>query len=90
MRDLFSGCMYVRTYVAVTLRNVNLWSRSECQFALTLRNDLSVTDTCVTRGRRWRTELGGMMFLGDGGWGGQCGWAFAMYLIGGVECRNKC
>ena len=38
MKDLFSGCAYIRTYVAVTLRDVNLRSRSECQFALTLRN----------------------------------------------------
>ena len=36
MRDLFSGCVYVRTYVLVTLRNVNVRLRSECQFALTL------------------------------------------------------
>ena len=33
MRDLFSGCAYVRTYMLVTLRNVNLRSRSKCQFA---------------------------------------------------------
>ena len=38
MRDLFSGCASVRTYVAVMLSNVNLHSRSECQFALTLRH----------------------------------------------------
>ena len=30
MRDLFLGCAYVRTYVAVTLK--------ECQFAVMLRN----------------------------------------------------
>ena len=29
MRDLFSGCTYVRMYVSVTLRNVNLCSHSE-------------------------------------------------------------
>ena len=28
MRDLFSGCAYVRTYVSVTLRNVNLGAQS--------------------------------------------------------------
>ena len=45
MKDLFSGCvyqyvrMYVHAYVClVTLRNVNLRSCSECQFALTFRN----------------------------------------------------
>ena len=30
MRDLFLGCAYVRTYVAVTLK--------ECQFEVMLRN----------------------------------------------------
>ena len=24
---------------------------------------------------------GGTMVLGDGGWGGQCSWAFAMYTL---------
>ena len=47
MRDLFSGCMFVYTYVLVTLRNVNLRSHLECQFALMLRNS-GVTDTCIT------------------------------------------
>ena len=31
-----------------------------------------------------------MTFLGNGGWGGQRGWAFAMYVFGEVECRNEC
>ena len=55
-------CAYVRTYVLVTLRNVNLRSRSECQFALTLRNS-GVTDMCITQGSQWRMELGGQRFL---------------------------
>ena len=55
-------CAYVRTYVLVTLRNVNLQSRSECQFALTLRNS-SVTDMCITQGSQRRMELGGQHFL---------------------------
>ena len=38
MKDLFLGvCMYVYAYLAVTLRNVNLYSCSECQLALALR-----------------------------------------------------
>ena len=34
--------------------------------------------------------VGGTMFLGDGGRGGQCGWPFAMCVFGGVKCRNEC
>ena len=34
MRNLLLQCTCVRTYVLVTLRNVNLRSPSECQFAL--------------------------------------------------------
>ena len=30
-----------------------------------------------------------MTFLGYGGWRGQRGWAFAMYVFGEVECSNK-
>ena len=43
-------CMYIRLYVRSCL--------CQCQFALTLRNS-GITDTCITRGHRWRTELGG-------------------------------
>ena len=42
MRDLFSGCVFVYMYVLVTLRNVNLRSHLECQFALMLRNQASL------------------------------------------------
>ena len=88
MRDLFSGCAYVRTYVAVTLRNVNLRS---CLGMSIYANpqESGVTETCITRGRRWRMELGGT-FLGDGGRGGQHSWAFTMCVFGGVKCRNEC
>ena len=62
MRDLFSQCTCVRTYVSVMLRNVNLHSRA---FEVTLgmsicahAQESGVTETCITRGRRWRTELG--------------------------------
>ena len=50
MRDLFLGCVYVRMCQSTLgmsicghAQNVNLRSRSECQFALTLRNS-GVTD----------------------------------------------
>ena len=69
MRDLFSGCAYVRTYVAVTLRNVNLRSCLGMSIYADPQES-GVTETCITRGRRWRMELGGT-FLGDGGRGGQ-------------------
>ena len=29
------------------------------------------------------------MFLGDGKWGGQRGWAFAMYVFGRVKCKMQ-
>ena len=32
----------------------------------------------------------GRTFDGDGGCGGQHGWAFAMCVFSGVKCRNKC
>ena len=38
--------IYVRTYMSVTFRNINLQSRLECQFSLMLRNS-GVTDTCI-------------------------------------------
>ena len=31
-----------------------------------------------------------MTFLGYGGWRGQHGWAFTMYVFGEVECSNEC
>ena len=69
--------MCICTYVSVTLKNVNLQNlRSclECQFALILRG-LGITDSCIAQGHQ-------AMFLGDGGQGGQCGLAFAMYIFG--------
>ena len=45
---------------------------------LMFRN-LGITDMCIAQGRR-------AMFLGDGGQGGQCGLAFAMYIFGEIEC----
>ena len=62
MRDLFLGCAHVRTYVAVTLRNVNLQSClgiSICAHA----QESGVTETCISRGRQWRMKLGGERFL---------------------------
>ena len=29
-------------------------------------------------------------FLGNGGWGGMCGWPFAMYVFCGAKCINEC
>ena len=62
MRDLFSQCTYVGTYVSVTLRNVNLHS-----FALTctLRNSCVM---CTDDGGR---EQGRAALLDNGGHGGQ-------------------
>ena len=31
----------------------------------------------------------GGTFLVNGGWGGQRGWPFATYVLGGVKCRNE-
>ena len=31
----------------------------------------------------------GGTILGDGGQGGQRGWPFATYILGGVKCRSK-
>ena len=73
MRDLFSQCTCVRTYVrtyvrvghawecqfAVSLRNVNLRSRSECQFALTPRQDIGYVHYTTKPGRHFLpTEYG--------------------------------
>ena len=58
-------------YVSVTLRNVNLRSRSECQFARTPGQDI---------GYVFHDDVG-MTFLGDGGRGGQRGWPFATYVF---------
>ena len=32
-------------------------------------------------------ELGGTMFLGDGGREGQCSWDVATYILGGVKSK---
>ena len=51
MRDLFSQCMCIRTYMSVMLRNVNLRSPTECQFALTLGQDTGDVHYTRTSGR---------------------------------------
>ena len=56
MRDLFSGSVYVRTYV----RGLGM---SICAHA----QKSGITETCITQGCQWRTELVGTTFLGDGG-----------------------
>ena len=56
------------TYVLVTLRNVNLRSRSGCQFALTPGQDIGYVHYTT-------------MFLGDGGQEGQRGWPFTTYVF---------
>ena len=53
MRHLISGCAYVRTYMSVTLRNVNLRSRSR-------------SGTLVSLMRVLHKDVE-MMFLGDEG-----------------------
>ena len=53
-------------YMSITLRNVNLWSRSKCQFTLTPNITLHNIKTT---------------FLGNGGQGGQHGWPFAMHTF---------
>ena len=70
--------MYVRKYVSVTLKNVNLRSRSECRCA----HQASLI--CGLHGDV------GTTFLGDGERGGHRAWAFATYILGGVKCRNEC
>ena len=32
----------------------------------------------------------GTTFLGDGGWEGQRGWPFTMYVFCGAKCINEC
>ena len=85
MRDLFSGCMYMCTYMLVMLRNVNLRLCSGPQVSLI--RALYMRTSMEDGGWSWG---GGMTFLGDGGLGGHGGWAFAAYVFGGVECRNEC
>ena len=51
MRDLFSQCMCIRTYMLVMLRNVNLRSPMECQFALTPRQDSGDVHYMTTSGQ---------------------------------------
>ena len=69
MGDLFSGCAYVRTYVAVTLRNLqSCLGMSICAHArnvdLHSRSRIGRhRETCIMQGRRWRTELGGRCLL---------------------------
>ena len=78
MRDLFSQCTCVRTYVSVTLRNVNLWFR------------LGMSICTHARMGNWIHALHndvGMMFLAYGGRGALHGWPFAMYLRSQVHKR---
>ena len=72
MRDLFSQCTCVRTYVSVTLRNVNLRYRlgmSICAHA--------------QAGYRIRTlhDEAGTTFLADRGRGEQRDWPFTTYVF---------
>ena len=83
--DLFSGCAYVRTYMVVTLRNVNLQSCLGMSIRAHAQNQAS-----LTRGRRWRKELGGANITWRWRTGKTRAWAFATYVFGGVKCRNKC
>ena len=56
MRDLFSQCTCVRTYMSVTLRNVNL--HSFAQLHSCARNScITCTDDGGTRGRGTRPRL---------------------------------
>ena len=46
--------MYIRTYMSVTLRNVNLQYRLECQFEVTPRQDIGYhMHYTTTLGRRF-------------------------------------
>ena len=74
------------TYVSVKLRNVNLRSRSGTRASL-----IRALYEDVNGGWSWGRGGGGggATFLGDGGWGGQRGWAFTMYEIGLVTLRKK-
>ena len=65
------------------LRNVNLHSRSECQ--------TGVTETCITRGCRWRTELGGTFLGVEDGKDSVDGPSQRMYLAeSSVETSTEC
>ena len=77
--------MYVRTYVrighALTL------GMSICAYA-----QECVTETYIQYSRNsmeLEDGVGGTL-LGDGGQGGQRGWPFVTYVLGGVKCRNEC
>ena len=68
--------------MSVTLNNVNLRSclgMSICAHAQELRCH------CMIHALH---EDVGTTFLGNGGWGGQRVWAFAMYALGGVKCKK--
>ena len=68
MRDLFSGCVHVRACV-YTCRSRLGMSICGCvrNVDLLMVRNWNITDTCITRGRRWRTEVEGgiMTFIGD-------------------------
>ena len=77
MRDLFSQCTCVRTYVLVTLRNINLRSHQECHFALTPGQDT-----------RYYTTTSGQRFLDtEDGEGSAAGPSRRMYLQSQVHKR---
>ena len=62
-------------YVAVMLRNVNLCSCSE----IGRHWNIHYTRTSMKKEVSWRWRTGG-----------QRGWAFALYVFGGVKCTNEC
>ena len=89
LKCFISGTFPLRTYVVVTLRNVNLWSCLGMSIWTRPQESGIIENVHYTR-----------MLMEDGVGGGNTpwqwrtrghrGWAFATYVFGGVKCRNKC
>ena len=87
MRDLFSQCTYVRTYVSVTLRNVNLQMSRNSHVTELIRHipgEYQMPSLAANDGGQGR-----MVLLDNGGRVGQCGWSSATYTFCGVKYRTQ-
>ena len=76
--------MYVRTYVSVTLRNVNLHTSRNSYVTCTDTGEYWMPSLAANDGGQGRTAL-----LDNGGRVGQRGWSSATYAFCGVEYRMQ-
>ena len=87
MRDLFSQCTYVSTYVFVTLRNVNLHTSRNSYVTCTDMGEYRMLDWMPSLAANDEQER--MALLDNGGRVGQRGWSSATYSFCGVEYRTQ-